>query len=333
MEDIDPYFSRQLDRNKERVIVSTTSNNIQKVGSSIRNMIEKLYNKNSKSNIVFATNWDERLLNTIGLNSVELNQKYERLIYVLVSPWGPLSKQDQTTNKVPPREGSDLSSFFGASMLSDVLGAGSILSCACPLYWGNMITSIHIKTSIDMALFHLERVGQGQRVDLNLMRSGMYCNLMYTNMAQVNSSMSLQIEKMTFDSYETKDGKWIQMLGVDYLKHVPIIFKCFGVSVKGWFSLLKEIFSSPSVLKDPLKIVPLAFANITRTMRTEIGKRNWSELKTLFDEKKVWYTHIAVSELCYYMFKNMVLYCYQLLILFLETFTPLFSINIISLGT
>jgi hypothetical protein len=50
-----------------------------------------------------------------------------------------------------------------------------------PFYWGNMIASIHIKTSIDIALFHLERVGVGQRVDLNLMRCGMYCNLMYVS--------------------------------------------------------------------------------------------------------------------------------------------------------
>jgi len=39
-------------------------------------------------------------------------------------------------------------------------------------------------------------------------------------MAQVNPSMALRVDKMTFDAYQTKDGKWVQLLGVDYLKHV-----------------------------------------------------------------------------------------------------------------
>ena len=68
--------------------------------------------------------------------------------------------------------GADLSAFFGASHLCDILGNGGELPVACPLYWGNMITSIHVKTAIDLALFHLERTNQGQRIDLNLMRSG-----------------------------------------------------------------------------------------------------------------------------------------------------------------
>jgi crotonobetainyl-CoA:carnitine CoA-transferase CaiB-like acyl-CoA transferase len=213
---------------------------------------------------------------------------------VLLSPWGPLANQHAAAMPTPLRQGSDLSAFFGASMLSDVLGAGSKLSCACPLFWGNMITSIHIKTAIDMALFHLQRVGEGQRVDLNLMRSGMYSNLMYINMSQVNSEMSLEIEKMSFESYCTKDGKWVQLLGVDYLKHVPRLFECFDIKGKAWWRVFAEVLTTPSVLATPLKIVPLVFANITRSLRAEINRRNWADLKTLFDEKGMWYTHIAV---------------------------------------
>ena len=36
---------------------------------------------------------------------------------------------------------------------------------------------------------------------------------MYINMCQVNLDMTLKVDKMTFECYQTKDGKWIQLLG------------------------------------------------------------------------------------------------------------------------
>jgi hypothetical protein len=114
-------------------------------------------------------------------------------------------------------------------------------------------------------------------------------------MAQVNPSMALRVDKMTFDAYQTKDGKWVQLLGVDYLKHVPIIFKVLGISGRAWGSLAFEILTTPSVLKDPLQLVPLAFGNITQSIKKEILTYNWDALKELFDSKGVWYTYVAVS--------------------------------------
>ena len=32
-------------------------------------------------------------------------------------------------------------------------------------------------------------------------------------MCQVNLDMTLKVDKMTFECYQTKDGKWIQLLG------------------------------------------------------------------------------------------------------------------------
>ena len=37
----------------------------------------------------------------------------------------------QVKDSIPSRQGSDLSAFFGSSMLSDVLGVGSTLDSAC----------------------------------------------------------------------------------------------------------------------------------------------------------------------------------------------------------
>ena len=38
---------------------------------------------------------------------------------------------------------------------------------------------------------------------------------------------------------------------------------------RAWGSLAYEILTTPSVLKDPLQLVPLAFSNITQSIKKE----------------------------------------------------------------
>ena len=93
LDDIDPYFAQQLNRNKERVVIKDSST----LTINIKTLLEKLYTQNPSSNIIFASNWDETKLNAMGLSDVALRALHSRLIYVLLSPWGALS--DITANK------------------------------------------------------------------------------------------------------------------------------------------------------------------------------------------------------------------------------------------
>ena len=81
--------------------------------------------------------------------------------------------------------------------------------------------------------------------------------------------------------------------GVDYLKHVPIMFKAFGLKRSGWASLFFEVITNPSKLTSIKHLIPLIFSNITRTFRNYIMNQNWKDLKLLMDEKQIWYTTIA----------------------------------------
>jgi hypothetical protein len=90
-----------------------------------------VYANNPKANVVFATNWSEVTLGNMNLSSKELLLAMPRIVYVLMSPWGPENQCNQVKGGVPSRQGSDLSAFFGSSMLSDVLGVGSTLDSAC----------------------------------------------------------------------------------------------------------------------------------------------------------------------------------------------------------
>merc|ERR1711968_227024 len=189
-------------------------------------------------------------------------------------------------------EGS-LGAFFQGGLLSDVLGSGSSLPVACPFQFGEMLSSVHCKTAIDLALFHHSRTGEGQRVDLNLLRCGLYANLMFTSMSQKNPKMGLALRKMSFDSYQTKDGKWVQLLGVDYKTHVPRVFKALGIASNSYKTVAGKFFKSAPFFQSPMEAVPLIFGSVTDCISKGIGALSWADLQQKFNEHDVWYTTVA----------------------------------------
>ena len=75
---------------------------------------------------------------------------------------------------------SSLGCFFADGFLSHVLGDGAALDIAPLFQFGELITSVHVKTALDLALFHAVRTDvmchatEGNAVALNLTRCGMY---------------------------------------------------------------------------------------------------------------------------------------------------------------
>ena len=77
LEEQDPYFGQQLNRNKERVVVKAEA-----VGEGVLALLQALYEQHDQANIVFATNWDEARVDAAGLAFHTLHQQYPRLVYV-----------------------------------------------------------------------------------------------------------------------------------------------------------------------------------------------------------------------------------------------------------
>jgi crotonobetainyl-CoA:carnitine CoA-transferase CaiB-like acyl-CoA transferase len=77
LEEQDPYFGQQLNRNKERVVVQAEA-----VGEGVLALLQALYEQHDQANIVFATNWDEARVDAAGLAFDTLHQQYPRLVYV-----------------------------------------------------------------------------------------------------------------------------------------------------------------------------------------------------------------------------------------------------------
>ena len=303
LDTIDPFFGKQLNRGKTLLYLRNGDTNAE--------IYRLLCSADVNAQIVFATNLPAQELDKMGLDEASLRKKLgessrgKQLIYVSMTSCGKKSsphsehKSGEGDSSNSPSdairsypEGS-LGAFFQGGLLSDVLGNGSSLPVACPFQFGEMLSSVHCKTAIDLALFHHARTGEGQKVDLNLLRCGLYANLMFTSMSQKNPKMGLELRKMSFDSYQTRDGKWVQLLGVDYKTHVPRVFKALGISGKSYKSVLGTFFCRAPFFQSPMEAVPLIFGSVTDCISEGIGALSWAELQRKFNEHDVWYTTVA----------------------------------------
>ena len=194
---------------------------------------------------------------------------------------------------------SSLGCFFADGFLSHVLGDGAALDIAPLFQFGELITSVHVKTALDLALFHAVRTGvmchatEGNTVAVNLTRCGMYSNLMFIGMNQINPGMGVAIDKMSFDAYVTNDGQWVQLLGVDYKTHVPRVFKALGIGFGGTIS---TFLSSLPAVSTPMELIPVMFHDITAKIRRKMTTMTFADVAACFDHHDVWYTTVASPE-------------------------------------
>jgi crotonobetainyl-CoA:carnitine CoA-transferase CaiB-like acyl-CoA transferase len=309
IDEIEPFFSEQLNRGKVLVAVEGLA--------QVRKMVETAYSAAAAAGrggvVVFATNFPEAALVGAKLDGKALREDMSGVVHVHMTPRGPGGAAEGGGNSCttsatasarqadggvgPAGITDDISSFFSGGLLCDVLGAGTVLDPAMPLLWGTQIASIHVKTAIDLALLHHARTGgEGQRVELNLLRCGLYCNLMYFSLtlfqANKGSEMGLKVDKMSFETYRTADGKWLQMLGVDYKKHVPRMFKALGIAGASYRRVIWAALTGFD-RKNPLALVPVVFGKVTECIREAIAAKTWAELEPIFKAHDVWHTSVA----------------------------------------
>ena len=120
-----------------------------------------------------------------------------------------------------------------------------------------------------------------------------YSNLMFIGMNQINPDMGVAIDKMSFDAYVTKDGQWVQLLGVDYKKHVPRVFKALKI---GFGATVGTFLSSLPAVSQPMELIPVMFHDITAKIRHKMTTMTYAQVTACFDHHDVWYTTVASPE-------------------------------------
>ena len=81
------------------------------------------------------------------------------------------------------------------------------------------------------------------------------------------------------------------MLGVDYKKHVPRVFKALGIA-----GLLTGESSGRHHRHDrKIALVPVVFGKVTECIREAIAAKTWAELEPVFKEHDIWHTSVATA--------------------------------------
>lgn len=182
---------------------------------------------------VFVTNVREAALQRLGLDYESLRAEYPRLIYGHLTAWGRTGP-----NKDKP--GYDAGAFFAATGMQDLLRANE--ESPPPRYppgFGDLTASTQLVSGIALALYHREKTGKGQMVDTSLYHAGIWLLSCPLTMYQVPGKGKLSAKtarggrQMTwnpvFNTYQTKDGRWIQLLGLEVHRHLPGVLRATGL--------------------------------------------------------------------------------------------------------
>ena len=228
---------------------------------------------------VFVTNMRPRVLEQFGFGYDDVCKTNPRIIYCSISGYGSDSADRD-------RAAYDIGAFWSRSgMAMSLTAPGSEI----PQQRGGMgdhMTGMNAAGAISAALFHRERTGEGQRVAVSLVRTGIY--MMAWDYAL---EMRLGAKTWPYDRYgavnpiincfKTKDDRWIWLLLLQADRH--------------WPDLIRAV-ERPDVLEDP------RWSNITarrengeslvRELDKEFAKRTMEEWGEILDRHDVWWAPV-----------------------------------------
>ena len=231
---------------------------------------------------VFLTNVREMPLRRLGLSYDDLKAKYPSLIYAHLTAWGRSGKKRDDA-------GYDAGAFWAASGLQDITRAsdGDVPS-RYPGGIGDHTTGLALAAGIAMALFFRERTGAGQLVEASLLRTGTWVNavpLMLASGDQGHRGARGQrrgradYSNPTFNVYKTKDGRWIQLLGLDTARHLRSTLKALSLD-----HLLeqKEFDTLRNVLRNRRRLMA--------SMREKFETQTLEAWEKILRSNDVWFT-------------------------------------------
>lgn len=173
--------------------------------------------------------------------------------------------------------------------------------------------SNHIFAGTAAALYHQERTGQGQLVELTLVTAGVYAALTHLSFIEAfppladcffpnpgESARNLRLRMLiaSANSYKTSDGFWVQLLGFDAPRKLPGLQAALGIKCKSKVKkigllIFNLLFSGESNLIR--KLTPM-FTALCTDIDTAIGAMTYGEFKDLAKEHDIWWSPIRMPE-------------------------------------
>jgi len=243
---------------------------------------------------VFVTNVTNPALIRLGLDYDSLKVKYPKLVYAQLTAWG-------RSGPGAERPGYDIGAWWAASGIMDFVRSDE--DAPPPRYMagmGDLTTSTQLLAGIMVGLYHKERTGKGQLVDACLLRSAMFVQGSMLTMASVAQTKAGRkgfnpdkisptranrnaVYNPANNSYQTKDGRFLMLMGVEMMRHLPKILPALGLP-----HLMSEI-------KDMMTSTKKRMAMIA-AMDAAMATKTEAEWIPIFDAADVWYTRINKME-------------------------------------
>jgi crotonobetainyl-CoA:carnitine CoA-transferase CaiB-like acyl-CoA transferase len=233
---------------------------------------------------VLITNYRAKALQRFGLDYASLSTENPRLVYAHVTGHG---------QEGPDRDRAayDIGAFWARTGIAHLLAtAGFDEPIPSRFGFGDHTASTHALAGIAAALFYRERTGEGQLIDVCLLRSGIYT---------VGSDICCQLElgatpsqgprgesiAPTVAHYRTGDGRWIWLLGLEAERHWPRLLEALE---------RKDLQSDPRFASAAARREnPRALMAI---LDQEFAKRPLTEWIERFDKADLWWSPVQTPE-------------------------------------
>jgi crotonobetainyl-CoA:carnitine CoA-transferase CaiB-like acyl-CoA transferase len=228
---------------------------------------------------VFVSNMRPRVLEQFGFSYDELRSTNPGIIYCQVTGHGP-------ENPDRDRAAYDIGAFWARA------GVGASLTAdgqPIPQQRGGMgdhMTGLSGAAAISAALYHRERTGEGQRVAVSLVRTGVY--MMGWDYAL---ELRLGVQTKPYDRYHapnpiincfrSKDDRWFWLLLLQGDRHWPDLLRAIGrqdlASDERWCDISLRRINAEGIVEE---------------LDREFSKRTLDEWAAIFDRENVWWAPV-----------------------------------------
>ena len=172
----------------------------------------------------------------------------------------------------------------------------------------DFLASFYVLSAVNIALFHRARTGEGQVVDVPLVRVSYWTNQCHVTWVNRSKNMLRMIKSefendghwgcpiVTFNCHQSQDGLWFHLLGLDMKRHLLPTLRALGLTSRAILSAVYTYISEVRGCQDQLLIVKIK--PIFRTLNHMIAQRcatmSMKELQTRFAQHNVWWCPVRV---------------------------------------
>ncbi len=175
---------------------------------------------------ILITNMRPAALERLNLQAETIREKFPRLIYGRLSGYGPEGPDHH-------RAGYDVGAFWSRAGVPTRVVPPDMPPPNIPPAFGDHLTAVALVSGLMAALWNREKTGQGRLVDTSLLRTGIYglgadfaMQMHYQKLAP--RSHREHVPAPLVNCYQSQDGKWIWMLGVESARHWPNLLKALS---------------------------------------------------------------------------------------------------------